>query len=262
MNSYEQKRADRAERLRSRAAKLATEADSRLAADRSKLDAMAGTPVLVGHHSEKRHRRDLEKMQRNTEKAIGAHKESERLKGAAHAAENNTSISSDDPDAIEKLRAKLTEVAYQHAGAKAINKVLRGVKSTEEATAKLNAAALMLSPSALANLSKPDEFGHWGVPAYKLTNLNAEAKRIRARIDELEKRAATPERGQVAIGDVTIEESDNRVRMHLPGKPAAEWIAELKRNGFRWSPSLTAWQRMASSAAWERATSIAKEMSK
>ena len=59
------------------------------------------------------------------------------------------------------------------------------------------------------------------------------------------------------IGEVTIQEQDNRVQILFPGKPSDEIRARLKSNGFRWSPTAGAWQRMPSAWAWQVAREIA-----
>ena len=41
----------------------------------------------------------------------------------------------------------------------------------------------------------------------------------------------------------------DRLQLVFDGKPKAEVISKLKSNGFRWSPSNTAWQRQLTSNA-------------
>ena len=50
---------------------------------------------------------------------------------------------------------------------------------------------------------------------------------------------------------VTVVENvdDNRLQLFFPGKPTAEKRAALKRCGFRWAPSVGAWQRQLNNAA-------------
>lgn len=47
------------------------------------------------------------------------------------------------------------------------------------------------------------------------------------------------------IGEVTVKQNteQNRLQFIFPGKPEAAMIEKLKRNGFKWSPRNTAWQR-------------------
>src|SRR5258707_866849 len=62
-NPYEAKRAARIERMRARAKRLAHGAEAARDSARA-IGAMIpfGQPILVGHHSERRHRRDLERI--------------------------------------------------------------------------------------------------------------------------------------------------------------------------------------------------------
>jgi hypothetical protein len=64
---------ERAERAEGRAEKAEGEAEARHRAADAIADLIPmGQPILVGHHSEGRHRRDLEKIHSNTRKAIDA----------------------------------------------------------------------------------------------------------------------------------------------------------------------------------------------
>lgn len=53
------------------------------------------------------------------------------------------------------------------------------------------------------------------------------------------------EEKRYTIGDVEIWQNveQNRLQIIYPGKPDAETIERLKRNGYKWSPRNTAWQR-------------------
>ena len=44
---------------------------------------------------------------------------------------------------------------------------------------------------------------------------------------------------------MSLRSPDNRVRFYFPGVPSGEVRSLLKRNGFRWAPSVGAWQRQA-----------------
>lgn len=191
MNTYEQKQAARAAAKRARAEKLQAEGERLAHKHDALLGVMNGTPILVGHHSERRHRRDMERIANDTRKSIEAREKAEALRRQADAIESSLAISSDDPDAVAKLRAKI-----------------------ETADA-------------------------------------AEARRLRARVAEIEKRAAHVDRRVEFPGGV-IEEcaADNRTRITFDARPDTDAVKALKGSGFRWTPSLGVWQRQMTEAAW------------
>jgi len=68
------------ERREARAKRLETEAEAEGAKAQQVLDMIPmGQPVLVGHHSERRHRRDLDRAHNAIGKSVNARKEAERL---------------------------------------------------------------------------------------------------------------------------------------------------------------------------------------
>lgn len=83
---------ERADRLHERAAKAKAEAQGRMAAfDRIANNIPVGQPILLGHHSEKRHRRDIERMRTNLQKGFEASDKAKSLEGRAQAVEENRS---------------------------------------------------------------------------------------------------------------------------------------------------------------------------
>jgi hypothetical protein len=250
---YEAKRAARIERMRARAAGLRAEGQSRHAAGWKILDRIPlGQPILVGHHSERRHRRDLQRSHRNMEKSWEATQRAQDLERRASAAETSTAVSSDDPRAVEKLEAKLAGLVRDQERMKLANALLR-----KKATDEQIAAALGWTVAQAQKLKVADPFGRVGFPAFAVSNNSAEIRRVKARIAELRARAAAPPRPAQAFGAVRVEESDNRVRLYFPGKPDAAVRAEMKSHGFRWSPTEGAWQRQATADARYWATQLA-----
>ncbi len=246
-NPYEEKKARRIERLRARAAKADAEAEGRIATAHRTLDMIPmGQPILVGHHSERRHRRDLEKAHGNLRKGFEAKDRAEELKRRASRAEKNDAISSDDPHAVPKLQAKLQRLEEMVGRAKDINKAVRS-KNPREALQKLG-----LKEATIESALKPDFAGRKGVPGYVLSNARNEMARIRERISGLEKRDASPARAPLKIKDAEVHWNGeaNRVQIRFPGKPDAAQRSALKSRGFRWAPSEGAWQRQASERAW------------
>lgn len=150
-------------------------------------------------------------------------------------------ISSDDPQAVEKLEAKLATLEKHQEMMKAANVAIR-MKDPTEGDAKL--AELGYTPEDIAKLREPDFCGRIGYPAYLLQNNNANIRRIRGRIEELKKRTEnTPEGWEFDGGRVVVNTTENRLQIIFDGKPDADIRTELKGEGFRWAPSQGAWQR-------------------
>jgi hypothetical protein len=252
MTSFEERRAQRIERMRERARRLCNVADgARVQLDRVGGYIPLGQPILVGHHSEKRHRRDIERMDALMRKSVDAHEEASALLRRANSAETSTAVSSDDDNAPAKLRDKLQQRELKQQFMSEFNRMLR--KGCDDASI---AAKSGLTQEAVAGIREPDRMGYSGFPAYRLSNNSAEIRRLKARIAQLENHAVSePEQ----IGLVRIAESDNRVRLFFPDKPDEAVRKRLKASGFRWSPTAAAWQRHASVHAWYLARAVAKE---
>src|SRR5216683_1919141 len=75
-----------------------------------------GQPILVGHHSERRHRRDLARHDRLMRKVIATDKRAKEL--AQRASTVTRAISSDDPDAPDKLRERIAKLERDQAAMK------------------------------------------------------------------------------------------------------------------------------------------------
>jgi hypothetical protein len=248
---YEERKEARIERLEERAAKKKAEAEARWQASGERASRIPmGQPILKGHHSEKRHRRDIERIQADSRKSVEARREAEELERRAAAAEASGAISSDDPKALEKLQKKLAYMEAQREQIKRFNRLAR--KGDQEAISRI---AKYLGPS--ASYHKPEK----GYPAYVLTNLGGNIRRVKERIQELETRAQRTAR-QTEIGDWEIVENPdvNRTQMQTrDGRRATEEEKKaLKSYGFRWSRNEGAWQRQISNAAWSAAESVAK----
>lgn len=238
MNSYEQKIEDKRDRMRARADRLNAESQRRLNTAKTTADAIPfGQPILVGHHSEKRHRRDLKRINDNYDKGFAMQKEAAQLETrAAHLGEY--AISSDDPDAVTKLRQKVEALERTQERMKAANKFVR-------AGDRVGLEGMGFSQHEITGLFTPDFAGRRGYANFELTNNNANIRRIRQRIAELEEAAArvTVERAPVAGLRIVENAEANRVQIFFDGKPAEAIRDKLKSFAFRWAPSEGAWQR-------------------
>ena len=179
MNAYEQKQAARKARLE-RAAATAGASAAALSMRASAIAAMIpfGQPILVGHHSERRHRRDASRIGALHTKAHEARTEAADLARRA-AVVGTAGISSDDPDAIAKLEAELIELRRKQALMTAVNAALRK-------TAKAGREAQIAALAAAGWHVRPIEvIEAGGFPRFKLTNNGANIRRVERRIAEL-----------------------------------------------------------------------------
>ncbi len=93
---------------------------------------------------------------------------------------------------------------------------------------------------------------------YTLTNLGANIRRMKQRAAHVQKLQAIPA-STVQGTNARAEDApqDNRIRLFFPGKPAEDVRAELKRRGFRWTPSLGCWQAYRNAYAMDTARRLA-----
>ena len=244
-NPYEARKSAKIEKYREIADRKRGEAAATLDRARSMADAIPlGQPILVGHHSEQRDRNYRGRIQSTYSKGFELDKTAQYYEEKAARLENNHAISSDDPDAVRKLREKLANLETLHDQMVRANKIVlsrRKGYSEEERIRDLVAAGF--SEELSRKFFVPDFGGRVGVPRYALTNSNAEIRRLKQRITTLE-RAAADETAEQQVGEVRVVDSveDNRLQAFFPGKPSDEVRAALKRAGFRWSPSNGCWQ--------------------
>lgn len=150
-------------------------------------------------------------------------------------------ISSDDPDALKKLQAKLEKLEEDQVFMKAVNAYYRKNK-TLEGCPELSDDIRHKIEASMKNDWRQDP-----VPfeSYHLSNNNANIHSTKQRVEALKKRAEKPVEGGWKFdgGEVVYNNEENRLQVLFDGKPDADIRAELKKNGFRWAPSQNAWQR-------------------
>lgn len=194
-----------------------------------------GQPILVGHHSERGHRRAIDKSWSLMGKSVGLSKEAKELASRA-AAVGTGGISSTDPDAVNKLQDKLQKLEKSQQIMKAANKALK--KNDDKELQNLG-----LSEQQIIEIKKPDFAGRVGFPAYSLQNNNAEIRRTKKRIEELSQiHNSNPIEFESDNFDMGIKNGQIVVDFHH-GKPNEEARKQLKTNGFKWSRYQAAWVR-------------------
>ena len=81
-------------------------------------------------------------------------------------------------------------------------------------------------------------------PSYVLSGNTAEMRRLRQRIEEVSRTQSTEYVGwDFPGGRAEADKEDNRLRLYFDEKPSEEQRSKLKCNGFKWAPSVGAWQR-------------------
>ena len=222
MNTYEQRIADRKQRMEAKSAKLRAEA-SALYDSAKKMASIIpfGQPILVGHHSECADRSYRKRIGNKFDKSLQADKMAAEMESRAESI-GTGGISSDDPDAIKKLGEDLAICLDTQNRMKAANKIKCGTYR-----------------------------------AFQLSNNNANIKRIADRI-ELLKKAKTRVSAEIVINGIRARQNveANRVQLFFPDKPDDAMRAKLKSSGFRWAPSEGAWQRQLTN----NAISVAKDI--
>ena len=96
-------------------------------------------------------------------------------------------IRSDDPDAIDKLRAKLAKMEHNHEMMKKCNAIIRKKPKDQPTEAKMvELVGLGLMLETAQRLFERDYAGRIGIAAYVGQNRSANMRRVRDRIAELE----------------------------------------------------------------------------
>ena len=153
---------------------------------------------------------------------------------------DNRVISSDDPNAIQKLQDKLEMCEKSQKYMKEVNAYYRKNGTCEGFPGMEAARAARLDESVRQAYSWDKQ----PFPSYALTNNSAEIRRLKQRIEKL---TVNQEVGFVGWtfdgGEVVANSEKNRLQILFDEKPDEQKRSALKGNGFKWSPSQGAWQR-------------------
>jgi hypothetical protein len=153
-------------------------------------------------------------------------------------------IMAGDADAIDRLTAKIASAERSQDAMKAANKAIRTHAKAGQAHQVAALLELGFSEAQAVALLKPDFCGRIGFANYSLTNNNANIRRMRERLEQITKAQACEVVAVQCASGIKLEDDApaNRVRLYFPGKPSEEVRTELKASGFRWAPSVGAWQ--------------------
>ncbi|CCY71098.1 MAG: DUF3560 domain-containing protein [Clostridia bacterium] len=204
-SDYEERRKRRIERYKELSLKAQERSSQYSNSNANRILQIApGQPILVGHHSEKRHRRLIKKAQDDIRKSIEEDNKSNFYKERAENAENSKVIYSDDPQAIIKLKEKLERLENEKAS----------IKAREHSTWELTniGATIRETKKRIERLEKLE---------------NTEFKEI-----------------NFENGKVIHNKEINRIQFLFDNIPDEDTRKILKSHGFRWSRYEKAWQRV------------------
>ena len=204
-SDYEERRKRRIERYKELSLKAQERSSQYSNSNANRILQIApGQPILVGHHSEKRHRRLIKKAQDDIRESIEEDNKSNFYKERAENAENSKVIYSDDPQAIIKLKEKLERLENEKAS----------IKAREHSTWELTniGATIRETKKRIERLEKLE---------------NTEFKEI-----------------NFENGKVIHNKEINRIQFLFDNIPDEDTRKILKSHGFRWSRYEKAWQRV------------------
>ena len=231
LNRYEERQQNRLDRYEALADKATVK--STVLATRSNQMAECipfGQPILVGHHSEKRDRNFRSKIHSIMGKSVQEMKKAEYYQNKADSV-GKGGISSDDPNAIEKLKSKLEKLQQAQELMKKANKL---IKKFPEHNARLEGLIeLGFSEEKAIDVLNP-KYGSIGFASYSLQNNNAEINRLKKRIAELQTlENRTSNEVENDLYKYTECKIENRCMFIFDGKPTEEIRQILKSNGFK-----------------------------
>lgn len=149
-------------------------------------------------------------------------------------------ISADDPEAVQKLKVKLEGLERTQAAMRAANAYYRKNK-TLDGCPGLSAVEIEKLKAGMARNRRANPKPY---ESYVLTNNSAVIRQVKARIEELTRRAETAyEDWAFDGGTVSMDRQANRLQVFFDEKPDRETCAAMRHSGFHWTPSVGAWQR-------------------
>lgn len=239
---YEERKQARIDRLNDAADKAAKERDQKYKISNDLVkDIPLGQPNIRNALT-----RLCEKSRNAMDQSVRLDEKAKYYSDKADAAESNTAISSDDPEAIVLLKEKIAKLEKLQADMKAVNKYYRKHKTC--------VGCDVVTPESAKKLDEKMKHAYsWETApfaSYELTSINAKIKAAKERIAKLEQVDDMPDEIiQFEGGKIESDSYTNRVIIRFDERQSEEVTRNLKSNGFRWSPSNCGWQRLRSATA-------------
>ena len=240
MNDYEERKQARIDRLHEKAEKASIESHKLWKQSGDMLSRIPeGQPYITDSSSYKSDRRMREGIGKKMEQSFAAMEKAEYFERKAQAAENNTAISSDDPEALARLKEKLESLQISQTRMKQINAYYK-----KNGTCR---GFHGLSDELADKLVEDMRHHPWDkrpFAAYALANNNQNINTVKKRIAQLTEAKELGYQGWEFDGGKVVANADmNRLQIFFDGIPDEEVRKELKGRGFKWARSVGAWQR-------------------
>jgi frataxin-like iron-binding protein CyaY len=255
-SDFEERKKNRINHLEEKAEKASNEAEQQYNKSHDAVEGIElGQPILIGHHSEKKHRAAVKKMRSAMEKSVDSREKSAYYQEKVEKAEKNKSISGDDPEAVNRYKTKLKKLEAVQAYMKAANAYWRKNKTMKGFDGLSDEEAEKIDErmkTAYSWVQKSGPYEDW-----RLKNNNAEIRRIKEQLENLENLdSMEAETITFMGGEMRINTEINRVQFIFDSVPSEEVRSLLKHNGFKWAPSEGAWQRQRTQIAVNTAKSL------
>jgi len=193
-----------------------------------------GQPILMGHHSERHARADQSRIQNGMAKACESQDMAAKHRSVADGIERqlDSSIYSDDHNAIEALTQRIAERETKRDNMKLANKLFK-----KGDTAGLAAIGLDFE-RVKAGVDRQSENGRLSWlnvphPAYEITNLGATIRTDKKRLEQITAQNGRREAAENAGGQ-TVESFGEYSRVTFAEKPERSTMDSLRAAGFSW----------------------------
>ena len=145
-------------------------------------------------------------------------------------------------DEVERLTSKAEKLENLQELMKEANKIIR--QKIDEVDKVDALVALGFSEKQAMEIMTPDYMGRVGFASFQLSNNLSKIKDLRLKIARHAALAKCEDHSvEYVWGTLEYCFSDERYRLHFPGKPSDEIISFLKSHGWKWSRANCAWQR-------------------
>ena len=246
MTVYDSKRQSKIDRLEARVARLRAFAKGKdfslFSEARSGIP--LGQPIIIGHHSERRH---LERLHRVLASGFNASEKADRLEQRIESIKNNRSIQIDNPDAKQLIERKIDSLHESIEHSKKINKILKKQGGDIGPAIEYFKTQTDVDSQYIVELLSGRE-GWYASKSLRMhflstTNQGAEIRRLKKRLVELERVSKGFE--PFEINGVKVQLVDGQVQVEFEGKPDQATRDKIKRHpiSLKWSSYSKCWVR-------------------